>query len=235
MSIARIISLETATSICSVALHENGICKDFIEINEQNAHSSKLTVLIEQLLQQNNISISDCNAIAISGGPGSYTGLRIGASVAKGLCYAANIPLISVDTLQALALMCKLQVENQCNDIKKPIYMPMIDARRMEVYTSTWNTNNEKLSNTQALIIDHESIHHFNTDYTYYLCGDGSEKCKELLTASHIIFLENCNTSSLTIGMLAYKKFQNNQFENVAYYEPFYLKEFVTTTPKNKF
>lgn len=107
MSNIRILSIETSTSMCSVALHTNGVCDDCIEINEQNAHSSKLTVLIEQLLKQNNVRIADCDAIAISGGPGSYTGLRIGTSVAKGLCYAANIPLIAVDTLQALALACK--------------------------------------------------------------------------------------------------------------------------------
>ncbi len=234
MSSIRILSIETSTSICSVALHSNGVCVDFIEINEQNAHSSKLTVLIEQLLEQNNVRIADCDAIAISGGPGSYTGLRIGTSVAKGLCYAANLPLIAVDTLQALALACKGIIESKQNLGNNTIFMPMIDARRMEVYTSQWNTNMKQICDTLPLIVDTETIHTFDSSYTYVLCGDGSAKCKDVLNAPHIHFVENCNTTAQTVGTLAYEKFQNNQFEDVAYYEPFYLKEFVTTTPKNK-
>lgn len=234
MSSIRILSIETSTSICSVALHSNGVCVDCIEINEQNAHSSKLTVLMEQLLEQNNVRIADCDAIAISGGPGSYTGLRIGTSVAKGLCYAANLPLIAVDTLQALALACKGIIESKQNLGNNTIFMPMIDARRMEVYTSQWNTNMKQICDTLPLIVDTETIHTFDSSYTYVLCGDGSAKCKDVLNAPHIHFVENCNTTAQTVGTLAYEKFQNNQFEDVAYYEPFYLKEFVTTTPKNK-
>ncbi len=234
MSGIRILSIETSTSMCSVALHTNGVCDDCIEINEQNAHSSKLTVLIEQLLEQNNVHIADCDAIAISGGPGSYTGLRIGTSVAKGLCYAANVPLIAVDTLQALALACKGMIESENYSGDKIIFMPMIDARRMEVYSSQWSMDMEELSETQPLIVDHNTIETFDSANTYVLCGDGSAKCKDLLNAPHIHFVENCNTTAQTVGTLAYEKFQKNQFEDVAYYEPFYLKEFVTTTPKNK-
>lgn len=229
-----ILSIETSTTVCSVAIHTNGNCIDKIEISEQNAHSSKLTVLIEDILNKNSLQVSDLQAVAISEGPGSYTGLRIGVSVAKGLCYACNLPLIAVNTLQALALTCTEVIETKTKIQKNAIIMPMIDARRMEVYTSKWDCNNIVVENTKALIITENTLDEFNKDNQYYICGDGSEKTKSLLNADNIVFIENITSSADSIGKLAYQLFLHNTFADVAYFEPFYLKEFQATTPRVK-
>lgn len=225
----RIISIETATSVCSVALHENGECVALKEINEPNAHSEKLTLLIEELLQERNLKISDCNAIALSKGPGSYTGLRIGTSVAKGLCYACTLPLIVVDTLQAIALACKNVVNN---DNPNNIYMPMIDARRMEVYTSLWDCNLQNLQETNALVVTYEAKASFEPTKQYFLCGDGSKKCKETLESQNITFVEDIQATAKTIGDIASQLYDKQEFADVAYFEPFYLKEFQAAAPK---
>ena len=227
----RILSIETSTTVCSVAIHEQENCIDVHEISEQNAHSGKLTVLIEEILTKNSLQIKDFDAIAISKGPGSYTGLRIGTSVAKGLCFAANLPLIAVDTLQALALACKTQLTTIPTNT---IFMPMIDARRMEVYTSQWNQNMDCIQETSALIVTEDTIHTFSPDTLYYIFGDGSEKCNPLLTATNITYIPHITATAQTIGTLAYQQFTKNDFADLAYFEPFYLKEFQTTVPKEK-
>lgn len=225
----RILSIETATTVCSVAIHEDGNCVAIKEINEANAHSEKLTVLIEDLLKEKNLQIADFNAIALSKGPGSYTGLRIGASVAKGLCYACSLPLITVDTLQALALSCKNAVNNNNAD---NIFMPMIDARRMEVYTSQWNNQLQNLQQTNALVVTYEAKASFEPTKQYYLCGDGSNKCRETLESGNIHFIDGIQATAKTIGDIASELFDQKEFADVAYFEPFYLKEFQATTPK---
>ncbi len=225
----RILSIETATTVCSVAIHEDGKCVAIKEINEPNVHSEKLTVLIETLLQERNLQIADFNAIAISKGPGSYTGLRIGTSVAKGLCYACSLPLITVDTLQALALSCKNAVNNDNSD---NIYMPMIDARRMEVYTSLWDSKLTNLQQTNALVVTYEAKASFEPTKNYFLCGDGSSKCRETLESGNIHFVDNINATAKTIGDIACEMYDKKEFADVAYFEPFYLKEFQATTPK---
>ncbi|MBQ3677138.1 MAG: tRNA (adenosine(37)-N6)-threonylcarbamoyltransferase complex dimerization subunit type 1 TsaB [Bacteroidales bacterium] len=225
----RILSIETSTSVCSVAIHEDGKCTALKELNVPNAHSEKLTVLIESILKEKNLQVSDCNAVAISKGPGSYTGLRIGTSVAKGLCYACNLPLIMVDTLQAIALSCKETVKNDNAD---NVYMPMIDARRMEVYTAEWSQAMTNLRETYALIVDENTKQNFDSNKHYYLCGDGSEKCKELLECENITFVPDIQATAKTIGDIADTMFDNGEFADVAYFEPFYLKEFQATTPK---
>ncbi len=225
----RILSIETATSVCSVALHEDGQCVVLKVISEPNAHSEKLTVLIEEALRERNITIADCNAVAISKGPGSYTGLRIGTSVAKGLCYACSLPLITVDTLEALALSCKNAVNNDSED---NIYMPMIDARRMEVYTSQWNWKMQNTMETNALVVTYEAKASFEPTKQYFLCGDGCEKCKETLESPNIQFFSEIRATAKTIGDIASEMFDRKEFADVAYFEPFYLKEFQATTPK---
>ncbi|MBR4497840.1 MAG: tRNA (adenosine(37)-N6)-threonylcarbamoyltransferase complex dimerization subunit type 1 TsaB [Bacteroidales bacterium] len=225
----RILSIETATSVCSVALHEDGQCVVLKEISEPNAHSEKLTVLIEEALRERNITIADCDAVAISKGPGSYTGLRIGTSVAKGLCYACSLPLITVDTLEALALSCKNAVNNDSED---NIYMPMIDARRMEVYTSQWNWKMQNTMETNALVVTYEAKASFEPTKQYFLCGDGCEKCKETLESPNIQFFSEIRATAKTIGDIASEMFDRKEFADVAYFEPFYLKEFQATTPK---
>ncbi|MCQ2606879.1 MAG: tRNA (adenosine(37)-N6)-threonylcarbamoyltransferase complex dimerization subunit type 1 TsaB [Bacteroidales bacterium] len=225
----RILSIETATGVCSVAIHEDGKCVALREIKEANAHSEKLTVLIEELLQENSLQVKDCDAVAVSIGPGSYTGLRIGASVAKGLCYACSLPVITVDTLQALALSCKKKVG--C-DNPDAIYMPMIDARRMEVYTAQWDWQMQKLEDTHALVVTYEAKASFEPIKQYYFCGDGSEKCRETLESPNITFVDGIYATAETIGEIASEMYDRKEFADVAYFEPFYLKEFQAAAPK---
>lgn len=225
----RILSIETASSVCSVAIHENNQYVALSEINEPNAHSEKLTVMIENLLKQHSLQISNFDAIAISKGPGSYTGLRIGTSVAKGLCYACSLPLITVDTLEAIALSCKNAIaDNNPNNI----YMPMLDARRMEVYTSQWDWHMNNIEPTNALVVTYEAKASFEPTKHYYFCGDGSKKCKETLESNNITFVANINATAKTVGDIACSLFDKKEFADLAYFAPFYLKEFQATTPK---
>lgn len=214
-----ILNIETSTKNCSVALAKEGNTIFIKEIAEQNfSHSEKLHLFIDEVLKQAGISYKELSAIALSKGPGSYTGLRIGASTAKGLCFALDIPLIALDSLQILAL----QVTH-----KDGLIISMIDARRMEVYTATFDSNHNKISDTQALIIDENSFSQI-TQKTYFI-GDGAEKCKPLLQRENLIFLDQIiYPSAQEMSLLSYEKFVAQEFENIAYFEPFYLKEFFT-------
>ncbi len=214
-----ILNIETSTKNCSVALAKEGNTIFIKEIAEQNfSHSEKLHLFIDEVLKQAGISYKELSAIALSKGPGSYTGLRIGASTAKGLCFALDIPLIALDSLQILAL----QVTH-----KDGLIIPMIDARRMEVYTATFDSNHNKISDTQALIIDENSFSQI-TQKTYFI-GDGAEKCKPFLQRENLIFLDQIiYPSAQEMSLLSYEKFVAQEFENIAYFEPFYLKEFFT-------
>ena len=228
----RILSIETSTSICSVAIHEDGKCRALSEISEPNAHSSQLTVLIENILRAQSLKISDCNAIAISQGPGSYTGLRIGTSVAKGLCYAANLPLIAVDTIQALALHAKNKHTIPCKP--STILCPMIDARRMEVYTAEFSCDLQTIKPIYPLIVTDNTVSDFLEHNEYYLFGDGSQKLIETLNAPNIQYIPNITNSAESVGEIAYSLYCSNTFVDVAYFTPFYLKDFQATTPKQK-
>ena len=215
-----ILNIETATKNCSVSLAKNGetiLCK---EIAEQGySHAEKLHVFIEEILKETGIGANDLNGIAVSKGPGSYTGLRIGVSSAKGLCYALGIPLISVDTLQVLA---KKVV------IKDGLIVPMLDARRMEVYSTIFDKSYSKIKEVQAEILTENS--YADSPETFYFIGDCQEKCKTVLTAANFYFLpEIVFPSANEMSALSYKKFINNDFEDVAYFEPFYLKDFLIT------
>ena len=215
-----ILNIETATKNCSVSLAKNGetiLCK---EIAEQGySHAEKLHVFIEEILKETGIGANDLNGIAVSKGPGSYTGLRIGVSSAKGLCYALGIPLISVDTLQVLAK--KVVIENG-------LIVPMLDARRMEVYTVIFDKRHCKIKEVQAEILTENS--YADITNTIYFIGDCQEKCKTVLTATNFHFLpEIVFPSANEMSALSYEKFINNDFEDVAYFEPFYLKDFLIT------
>ena len=215
---ALILNIETATKNCSVSLSNEGktmVCK---EIAEQNfSHAEKLHLFIAEVLSENNLKFSDLKAVAVSQGPGSYTGLRIGVSSAKGFCYALNIPLIAVDTLQLLAK--QIQIE-------KGIILPMIDARRMEVFTAFYDKNFNQIRNVQAEIIDENS--YAEIDEILHLVGDGTEKFKTTLTNDKFIFHSNViYPSANEMSALSYEKFQNQDFVDVAYFEPFYLKDFL--------
>ena len=218
-----ILNIETATKNCSVSLSKNGetiLCK---EIAEQGySHAEKLHVFIEDILKETEISVQDLKAIAVSKGPGSYTGLRIGVSTAKGLCYALNIPLISVDTLQVLAK--QVVVENG-------LIVPMIDARRMEVYSAVFDANQTKIMEVQAEILTENSYAEI-TEAVYFI-GDCQEKCKTVLIKDNFHFLpEIVFPSANEMSALSYEKFITNDFEDVAYFEPFYLKDFLIAKPK---
>lgn len=214
-----ILHLETATRNCSVAIAKKGQLIACKEIAEQGyTHAEKLHVFIEEIIRECNISISDLSAVAVSQGPGSYTGLRIGVSAAKGLCYALNIPLIAIDTLEVLAREVRLN--------QNEVVIPMIDARRMECYTAIYDQNYNQIRKVIAEIISEELYADY--DKKIHLVGDGATKCKEVLTDIKFIYHDNIVFPSATkMVEIAYQKFTNSDFVDVAYFEPFYLKEFL--------
>ena len=193
------------------------MCK---EIAEQGfSHAEKLHVFIEEMLKETGVSVQEIQAVAVSKGPGSYTGLRIGVSAAKGLCYALGIPLISVDTLQVLAKQVVVQ---------NGLIVPMLDARRMEVYSAIFDINHIKRAEVQAEILTETSYDEI-TELVYFI-GDCQEKCKTVLTKNNFHFLsEIVFPSANEMSALSFEKLINNDFEDVAYFEPFYLKDFLIT------
>lgn len=213
-----IINIETATKNCSVSIAANGktlVCKEISELGY--SHAEKLHLFIQDVIQEAAISFSQLSAIAVSQGPGSYTGLRIGVSAAKGLSYALQIPLISVDTLLALAH----QVSE--ND---GLIVPMIDARRMEVYSAIFDSNKQKIREVQAEIISEESFAAIS-DKIYFI-GDSNEKVKSVLTKSNFVFLDAIQyPSAKEMSTISYQKYLEKDFEDVAYFEPYYLKDFL--------
>lgn len=215
-----ILNIETATKNCSVSLAKDGqtvLCK---EIAEQGySHAEKLHVFIEEIIKESGITVKDLKAIAISKGPGSYTGLRIGVSTAKGLCYALEIPLIAIDTLQVLA-----QKVTQ----KDGLIVPMIDARRMEVYSAVFDRNQKMIVEVVAEVLTENS--YADSTETVYFVGDCQEKCQSVLTKDNFVFLpEIVFPSANEMSSISFEKFNNNEFEDVAYFEPFYLKDFMLT------
>ena len=213
-----ILNIETATKNCSVAIAKDGktiVCKELA--TENFSHAEKLHVFIEQILAESNVQFSELNAVAVSQGPGSYTGLRIGVSSAKGFSYALNIPLIAVDTLQLLAKQIS---------IANGIILPMIDARRMEVFSAMYDSNYNQIRATQAEIIDEGSYHEISE--TIHLVGDGIGKFTNTLTDEKFVFHNKVvYPSAKEMSALSFEKFQNSDFVDVAYFEPFYLKDFL--------
>ena len=215
-----ILNIETSTKACSVALHKNGeliVCKEDVTTNF--SHSEKLLKFISKLFSDAKLSLSDLDAIAVSMGPGSYTGLRIGVSTAKGLCYGLDIPLISISTLKAMSFGMALE-------IKADLYCPMIDARRMEVYSAFFDINNTEVRKIQADIID-ENSYKKELEKKVVFFGDGSEKLIEKIKDKNAIFVSDIHPSAKNMGLLSYQKFTKSLFEDLAYFEPFYLKDFV--------
>jgi tRNA threonylcarbamoyladenosine biosynthesis protein TsaB len=215
-----ILNIETATRNCSVSLAKSGKTIAYKEIADQGyTHAENLHVFIEEVLATASIKINDLNAVAVSCGPGSYTGLRIGVSAAKGLCYALKIPLIAVDTLSILAEKVTL---------KNGLIIPMIDARRMEVYSAVFDENKNQIRTTQAEILNENSFSEYQE--TIYFVGDSTEKAKTILNKPNFVFLDDIVfPSARDISSLAYEKYIQNHFEDVAYFEPFYLKDFLIT------
>lgn len=218
-----ILNIETATKNCSVALAKEGKTIFYKEIAEEGySHAERLHVFIEEIIKEVGITLQDLSAVAVSQGPGSYTGLRIGVSAAKGLCYALDIPLIAIDTLQALASQVT---------ISNGLIIPMIDARRMEVYSAVFSPNLEQKREVLAEIITENSFE--NLQETLYFVGDCAEKCKSVLTKENYIFLDEIvHPSAKEMSFLSFEKFKKSDTVDVAYFEPYYLKDFMITTPK---
>ncbi|PKP48786.1 MAG: tRNA (adenosine(37)-N6)-threonylcarbamoyltransferase complex dimerization subunit type 1 TsaB [Bacteroidetes bacterium HGW-Bacteroidetes-12] len=223
-----ILGIETATKTCSIALTKGVQLLAVEEIGGAFSHAENITVFIEKVMQQSGKKLAEVDAVAISRGPGSYTGLRIGVSTAKGLCFALNKPLIAVDTLQAMALRMAKQITD-----KNLLFCPMIDARRMEVYTAIYNFKNELVESISAKIMDENSFSKFLANQKIIFFGDGAEKCRILFAENkNAIFNKSVLPSAIEINELALKKLNNKQFEDVAYFEPFYLKDFIGTVAK---
>ncbi|MFV0566378.1 MAG: tRNA (adenosine(37)-N6)-threonylcarbamoyltransferase complex dimerization subunit type 1 TsaB [Flavobacteriaceae bacterium] len=219
-----ILSIETATTNCSVALSKNGKTIALLEDYGNNySHAERLHVYIDRILKETNVQPSQLKAIAVSKGPGSYTGLRIGVSAAKGLAYALNIPLISVSTLEALAHQVKTD---------KGYIIPMLDARRMEVYSAVFNFQYKTVRAIEAQILDEHAFAEYLSEERVYFIGNGVEKTKALILHKNAVFIEGKLPSANEMGALAYTKHQKNDIEDVAYFEPYYLKDFVALKPQ---
>lgn len=233
---ATILNIETSTEVCSVVIAQNGKTRFMKESSEGLNHSEFLTVFIEELFQQNNLNFSDIDAVAVSKGPGSYTGLRIGVSVAKGLCYALKIPLIAVSTLETMGVYTASNVQKYCNlnENKDLLFCPMIDARRMEVYTSLFDEQGNMIQPITAEIINENSFMEQLNKHKILFFGNGAKKCINKITHPNALFLGPEKASAQFMQSIAEEKYNKKEFENVAYFEPFYLKNFVATIPKNK-
>lgn len=215
-----ILSLETSVDSCSAAIHDNGklLSSEFIE--EPQAHASKLGLLIQKVLDDSNKSTKTLDAIAVTSGPGSYTGLRIGVSTAKGLCYSLDIPLIAVNTLQLMAYQASHSIS------EGTLMCPMIDARRMEVYSLLMDSSLSILAPIKAEIIDEQSYAQVLSNQRIAFFGNGAAKCKSVITQSNATFIDGIIPSAVSLGEMAALKFEKAEFEDLIHFEPFYLKEF---------
>ena len=221
-----ILQIETATASCSVALAKDGDVLAFKEVNERNIHAEVITGFIDTLMESAAVKYGELDAIAVSCGPGSYTGLRIGVSTAKGLCFALDMPLIAVETLEAMALGVINSNSNLLDE--DTLLCPMIDARRMEVFTAIFDTEGNKIQPTSAAIIDGDSFKELLKNHKVLFFGDGAEKCQSVLGENpNTSFLPGFVNSAIYLTQKASLKFKNKQFEDVAYFEPHYLKEFI--------
>lgn len=217
---AVILNLETATTNCSVSVGKNGNILVLKEDSTPNySHSEQLHVFIKNALDTASLSFSDLNAIAVSKGPGSYTGLRIGVSAAKGLCFALDIPLISIATLESMAHQVRMETSD--------FIIPVLDARRMEVYSAVFDSNFDQIRETKAEIITENSFSEYAETGKTLLVGSGAKKCSEVLNHTNLVFMDTAIPSAKEMSKLSYIKYQKSDFEDVAYFEPYYLKDFI--------
>jgi tRNA threonylcarbamoyladenosine biosynthesis protein TsaB len=224
--LAIILNIETSTKNCSVCLANNGEIVAIKELNNGSySHAEVLHPFIEAILKEGNILKEQIDAIAVSKGPGSYTGLRIGVSAAKGLSFALNKPLISIETLTSLS---------HAVSIDTGTIVPMLDARRMEVYAATYDKDHQQIRKIKAEIIDSTSFSEELEKGSVYFLGDGSQKCKETIMHKNAVFVDDKFPSSKEMAILSYYKYKKDDTEDVAYFEPFYLKDFVVIPEKKK-
>ncbi len=227
---AKILLLETSTALCSVALWENGEITSYRKSEEDRTHASLTAVFVDEILRERGLKIQDCDAVCVSMGPGSYTGLRVGVSTAKGLCFGAKKPLLAVGSLDILVAQAKLEglVPKDCKYI-----VPMIDARRMEVYCSVFTVEGDEITETQPHIVTEDSFKNYLNAGKLLFIGDGAEKCKAVIHSENAIFIQ-CEPKATSMGELAMEEYKIERFKDVAYFEPFYLKDFVITRSKKK-
>lgn len=234
---ALLLCLETATRICSVSLFRDAEVLSLRESDVPNIHSAKLTVFIEEVLKESGTLYHDLDAVAVSMGPGSYTGLRIGVAAAKGLCYALGKPLVAVPTLQAMAwgMSGSEAIRQVRSDATPVLFCPMIDARRMEVYCGLYDQENREVREVRAEIVDENSFSAFLQKHMVIFGGDGAGKCRDVLGGHpNAVFADSFGASSLFMHSIALTRMENGHMEDVAYFEPFYLKEFVAGKPHVK-
>lgn len=228
---ALILNLDTSTSICSVALSDQEKLLAYRENDEGKNHASLLTRFIDEVLKESGREPGEIDAVSVSKGPGSYTGLRIGVSTAKGMAYALSIPVIALPTLKIMA-SGYLSENNPVQE--NDLLCPMIDARRMEVFTTMFTREIKEFRNVQADIIDENSYQEIRKDHRLIIFGDGAKKCENVLSGKEVFIDDNYRISAKHMISLSISEFEAENFENVAYFEPFYLKDFIATTPKNK-
>jgi len=229
---ALILSIETSTSVLSVALARGGEVLQYKEIDSQNSHSEYITLFIQEVMEKSGCSLNDLDAVAVSEGPGSYTGLRIGVSTAKGLCYSKNIPLIAVSTLQSIAF--GMAQESKKSSDEETLFCPMIDARRMEVYAAFYDVNNKEIRGVSADIINEKSYQEYLGERKVVFAGNGADKCQDTIMSENAIFDTDIKTSARYVAHIAENHFNNNTFVDVAYFEPFYLKAYIAGKPRVK-
>lgn len=230
MPVHYILQIETATQVCSIALSADGETIAFHDIDEPNVHAARLTLMVEELLRTTNLSFKDLAAVAVGKGPGSYTGLRIGVSTAKGLCYATDLPLIGIDTLAGMAAGF---IANSSLITENMQLCPMVDARRMEVYAAVYDNRLRQITPPAATIVDAQSFEFLGTDQRIILFGSGADKLEVLFAENEQVeVVSQFKNSARHLSHLAYCAYMDKQFADVAYFEPYYLKDFVATTPR---
>ena len=227
-----IICLETATNLCSVALCDSSGVISLRESDDQKSHASLLTVFIDEVLKENNLRAKDLNAVAVSKGPGSYTGLRIGVSVAKGIAYGLSIPLVGIETLFSMFWGISGNKNINSYDNKNTLFCPMLDARRMEVYYAIYNAEGKIIKNISAEIITEDTFSSVHESQKIILFGTGASKCKETITRKNIHFEDDFHMSASHMYRPVYDAIKDLRYENVAYFEPYYLKDFITSKPR---
>ena len=228
MTLALILNIETTTKNCSVSLSSKEEVIALRELNDGNySHSENLHVFIDEVLKSTNKTFREIDAIAVSKGPGSFTGLRIGVSAAKGLCFSLDLPLISISTLASLARVINVE--------EGDLIIPLLDARRMEVYSAVFDHNYDQIRKTEAEIIDKNSFEEYLNNGKVYFLGDGADKIKEIINQKNAIFLDGYFPSAREMAKLSYDKYKKNDVEDVAYFEPFYLKDFLITKSKKNY
>jgi tRNA threonylcarbamoyladenosine biosynthesis protein TsaB len=222
-----ILNIETTTKNCSVSLSLNHKLIALEEVNDENySHAENLHPFIDKVLKQSEVDYSSLSAIAVSKGPGSYTGLRIGVSAAKGLCFALDIPLISIDTLESLA---------HCVSTQDGVIIPLLDARRMEVYQSVFSCDYKQIQPTKAQVVETDTYKHFLEKQKVHFVGDAVDKVQTLISHTNALFIPNKLPSAQQMPLLSFRKYQANDFEDIAYFEPYYLKDFIAIKSTKKY